>query len=145
MFILYRVRDRYEKSLQMPHGRRAKCLAPNVTVHATSSDDSTTGRDFSKKQRDAFLLCMPCFCFAPYSSSSSPQASDFYPLRTLLQYWHMSTPKKRDLQQAICGLEFNGRPYFPHTPDVVLTSRQQSVFYQEFNLDVGEHLSSSAC
>ncbi len=130
MFILHQVRDRYEKPLQMPRGRRAKCLAPNVTIHATSSDESTTERDFSKKKRDAVLLCMPYFCLAPYSSSSSPQASDFYPLRTLLQYWHMSTPKKRDLQQAICGLEYSTEGHIFHIPQIwclILGNSQSSI------------------
>lgn len=118
MSIMHYVRDQHGKPLQMPQGKREKLLEPNVTIQSILGNDDTSERSFSKKEHPALLLCMPYFCLAPYSTYSPSQGSDFYPMRTLLQSWHMSTPKKRDLQQAICGLEYPTKGQIFHIPQI---------------------------
>lgn len=118
MSLLHHVRDRHEKPLQMPQGKKGKYLDFNFATHAILSNNDAFERDSSKKQPSALLLCMPYFCLAPYSTDSASQASESYPLRTLLQSWHMSTPKRRDLQQAICDLGYPTKGQVFHVPQI---------------------------
>lgn len=130
MSIMHHVGDQHEKPLQMAHGKRGKYLEPNVTDHAILGNDNSSKHDSSKKEHSALLLCMPYFCLAPYSTYPSSQTSDFHPLRTLLQSWHMSTPKKRDLQQAICGLEYPTDGQIFHVPQIwclILSNSKSSI------------------
>lgn len=118
MFIMHYIRDQHEKPLKMPQEKREKRLEPNVTIQTKLGNDDTSERDFSKKEHPALLLCMPYFCLAPYSTYSPSQGSDFYPMRTLLHSWHMSMPKRRDLQQAICGLDYPTEGQMFHVPQI---------------------------
>lgn len=116
--IMHRVRDQYEKPLQMPQRRKGKYIDPNVTFDDILNNDDVSERDSSKKGHPALLLCMPYFCLAPYSTYSPATPSEIYPLRTLLQSWHMSTAKKRDLQQAVCQLGYSPKDHVFHIPQI---------------------------
>ena len=112
------MRDRNEKPLSMPHGKKGKYLDSDVMTAAVFSKGSTSKEDLKDKERSALFLCMPFFCLAPYSDYSPSQPSNFYPLRTLLQSSDMSTPKARDLQQAISSLDYPMKDCLFHVPQI---------------------------
>ena len=118
MSLMHRVRDQHEKPIYMLQGRKGKYLDPGVTTAGILGSGHSPERDYRRRNRPAALLCMPYFCLAPYSDQPPSQASNFYPMRTLLQYSHVSTPKKRDLQQAITGLDLPKGGYIFHVPQM---------------------------
>lgn len=119
MGIIGDVRDRFEKPLQMPGKIGGKYLQPNLAFKPISKNDDALGKPKNWEQEASVsFLCMPYFLLAPYSTSAPLQASSCYPLRTLLQSWHMSTPKKRDMQQAIRNLNYPKEDYVFHVPQV---------------------------
>ena len=113
------IRDRFEKPLQMPGKTAGKYLRPNFTSKSISiKEGASVDRKISREEVSVSWLCLPYFWLAPYSTGAPPQGSSSYPLRTLLQSRHMSTPKKRDLQQAVCGLNDPKKEYVFHVPQV---------------------------
>lgn len=98
--------------------RRGRYLEPNVTAHSFRNSDDASERSILAKERPALFFCMPYFGLAPYTTYVPSQTSTFYPLRTLLQSWHMSTSKKRDMQQAICDLQYPTKGYVFHVPQL---------------------------
>ena len=113
------IRDRYEKPLQVPGKAGGRYLQPGIAFKSISKNDDASGKHcISGQEASVSFLCMPYFLLAPYSSGAPSQASSCYPLRTLLQTWHMSTPKKREMQQAICDLHYPEEDYVFHVPQV---------------------------
>ncbi|KAL8791931.1 MAG: hypothetical protein Q9195_005507 [Heterodermia aff. obscurata] len=111
------VRDQFEKPLPIPGKTVGKYLQPNVAFRRFPLSDDTSGeRDISRQEVSVIWLCLPYFWLAPYSTSAPLQKSSSYPLRTLLQSWHMSTPKNREMQQAICDLDYPKEDYVIHVP-----------------------------
>ena len=106
--IISDVRDRMEKPLHMPEKTVGKHLQPNVTFKPISKNDDASGiRTTSGQKASVSFLCIPYFLLAPYSTGTPLPTSSSYPLRTLLQSRHMSTPKKRDMQQAVRDLNYS--------------------------------------
>ena len=117
MSIIGDVRDRFEKPLQMPGKTGGRYLQPSISCKPISKSDDDLGKPKLVRQEASVLFfCMPYFLLAPYSTGAPSQASSRYPLRTLLQSWHMSTPKKRDMQQAVCDLLQSKEDYVFHVP-----------------------------
>ena len=119
MMIIGDVRDRFEKPLQMPGKTVGKHLQPNITFKPFSKNtDASREYNISGQEASVSFLCMPYFLLAPYSTAAPLPASSSYPLKTLLQSWHMSTPKKRDMQQAIRDLNYPDEDCVFHVPQV---------------------------
>ena len=113
------VRDRLEEPLYMPEKTVGKHLQPNFTSKPISKNDDAPGiRNTSGQKTSVSFLCIPYFLLAPYSTGTPLPRSSSYPLRTLLQSWHMSTPKQRDMQQAVRDLKYSKENYVFHVAQV---------------------------
>ena len=113
------IRDEHEHPLRMPGKTGGRYLTSGIAFEPLSKNDDAPGKHrISKQEASVSFLCMPYFLLAPYSSDAPSQASSWYPLRTLLQRWQMSTPKKREMQQAICDLHYSKEDYVFHVPQV---------------------------
>lgn len=73
-----------------------------------------------KRESRALLLCLPYFSLGPYSAqaASSVPMQDLHPMRTLLQSSFGLTPKKRDMQQAVCSLNNAAEGHCYHIPQI---------------------------
>lgn len=117
--LLQDVRDKYEKSLRLPQGVRGKYLEPNVTDHPFLSKDTGPGQgQKTEDDRNAILLSIPYFCMAPYVTEYPSHIPNLHPMRTLLQSSYTSTPKERDLQQAVCNLGYPKQGHCFHVPQI---------------------------
>lgn len=98
---------------------KGKYMEANMTDHPVLSSDANFGQaQETTKDRTATLLCMPYFFVAPYVTEYPSNVPNFHPMRTLLQSSFISTPKKRDLQQAICNLENPEKGHCFHVPQI---------------------------
>lgn len=118
MALMSYVRDQYEKPVSMLEGRKGRYLDHNLTSHVAPTSDEASEADTSKPKRSALFLSMPYFCLAPYTTYVPSNTSDFSPIKTLLQSWHPSTPKQRDLQQAVCTLPYSQKGHVFHVPQI---------------------------
>lgn len=118
MALMRHVRDQYEKPLSMPEGRKGRYLDHNLTSHVAPTSDEASEVGTSKHKPSVLFFSMPYFCLAPYTAYVPSNTSDFSPIKTLLQSWHISTPKQRDLQQAVCGLPYSTKGHVFHVPQI---------------------------
>ena len=101
----------------MPGKTVGRHLQPNVIFKSISIDGDASGeRSSSKQEVSVSWLCLPYFWLAPYSAGAPLQTT--YPVKTLLQSWHMSTPRKREMRQAICDLNYPKEDHVFHVPQV---------------------------
>lgn len=114
--ILERVRETHERPILTPNGTNGKYMEPNLV------EEVVYDNKYKKKKREsrALLLCLPYFSLGPYSAqaASSLPMQDLHPLRTLLQSSFGLTPRKRDMQQAVCGLNHAAEGHCYHVPQI---------------------------
>ncbi|RDW68486.1 hypothetical protein BP5796_09143 [Coleophoma crateriformis] len=111
--LLERTREAHEQSILTSDGPRGKyleaCLDEEVILNK---------HEKKNKAHTIRFLCLPYFFLAPYSGYTLPNTSSLHPMKTLLQYSSASTSKKRDLDQAVCRLEYTKKGNCYHVPQI---------------------------
>lgn len=111
--LLNEVRRKFEHQIPTSGNTKGKYLEPTVT----STDPASSRQKGNTSSRIQFL-CIPYFHLKHFTTHRFSVTSDIHPIRTLLQIQHPSTSPKRDMQQAVCQLDYTRKRHCFHVPQL---------------------------
>ncbi|USP74004.1 hypothetical protein yc1106_01278 [Curvularia clavata] len=97
MKLLQNSQKQVQKRFRTKDGQPGRIFGPQV-LSKKIRNDVVNPRD------GCFFFSLPYFCLRKYTKLSIPSQSNLQATRTLLQISDSSTPKGRDLEQAVCHL-----------------------------------------
>lgn len=112
--VLRCVQKKYDKPMPTAYGMKARFMIPCFLQERFSRESGSA----SPKSSAVSWLCLPYFCLEKYSNVSHSSRSSSHPMITLLQARLSSTPKERDMEQAVCHIPYNKEGHCFHIAQV---------------------------